>query len=72
MEREQMINTIEDDMKKRYSEDNLKDPYDYMMGAITALEAVGVEIPISWSINIMCGRIDRIYAPMPTRTVVVE
>lgn len=67
-----MIQTIEDDMKRRHSKGDLKDPYDYMMGAITALEAVGVVVPPHWHISIMCGRIDRIYAPMPTRTVVVE
>ena len=48
-------------LKHRHENGLLESDLDLIIGAMTVLEALDIEIPVIWQVNAMCGRLDRLY-----------
>jgi len=48
-------------LKYRHDNGLLESDLDFIIGAITVLDELGIEVPVIWQVNAMCGRLDRLY-----------
>jgi len=48
-------------LKYRHEYGLLESDLDLVIGAMTVLRALDIEIPVLWQVNAMCGRLDRLY-----------
>lgn len=48
-------------LKHRHDNGWLESDLDFIIGAMTVLEELDIEVPILWRVNAMCGRLDRLY-----------
>lgn len=48
-------------LKYRHDNGLLESDLDFIIGAMTVLDELGIEVPVIWQVNAMCGRLDRLY-----------
>ena len=48
-------------LKYRHDNGLLESDLDFIIGAIPVLDELGIEVPVIWQVNAMCGRLDRLY-----------
>tara|TARA_R110002167_G_scaffold266910_1_gene473671 strand:+ start:490 stop:723 length:234 start_codon:yes stop_codon:yes gene_type:complete len=57
-----MKETIEQVMRKMHLEGKSEEILDsFLYGVLQACHAAGVDTPTIWTVNYMCGRVDRLY-----------
>jgi hypothetical protein len=48
-------------LKYRHENGLLESDLDLIVGAMTVLQALDIEVPVLWQVSAMCGRLDRLY-----------
>jgi len=48
-------------LKHRHNKGYLESDLDFIIGAMTVLEELDIEVPMLWKVNALCGRLDRLY-----------
>lgn len=48
-------------LKYRHENGLLESDLDLIVGAMTVLQALDIEVPVLWQVNAMCGCLDRLY-----------
>ena len=57
-----MKEETERQMRTMYLEGKSEEVIDaYLYGVLKACHAQGIETPVIWTVNYMCGRVDRLY-----------